>query len=577
MKFDEIAYQRPDIKEVAAQFDILLGKLDGAKTNPELDSAMEAVNQLRSEFESMGAIVYIRHTVDTADQFYKKEQDYFDQTGPHYGNLVTKYYKALIKSRHRPYLEKKWGKQLFVLAELAEKTFKPEIIEDLQQENKLSTEYTQLLASAKILFEGQERTLSQMVPFIISPDRAMRKKAAQAKYGFFVQNETKLDEIYDNLVKIRVAIARKLGFKDFVELGYARMCRSDYNADMVANFREQVKEYIVPIASKLRQAQRLRLGLDALKYYDEPLSFTDGNATPKGPPEWIIDNGKKMYSELSPETKEFFDFMVDRGLLDLLSKKDKAGGGYCTYLSKYKYPYIFANFNGTAGDINVLTHEAGHAFQAYRTKDLIVPEYHSPTAEACEIHSMSMEFFTWPWMELFFKEDIKKYKFSHLGNALLFMPYGVAVDEFQHYVYSNPGDSPAQRKAAWRRIEKKYLPHRDYEDNAYLENGGFWHQQMHIFGMPFYYIDYTLAQMCAFQFWKKSLEAGNSAWTDYLKLCAAGGSKSFLELVKLANLISPFEDGCVKSVIGLIESRLDDLNPGKHGSASLTILSLPKY
>ncbi|MFA5794322.1 MAG: M3 family oligoendopeptidase [Candidatus Brocadiia bacterium] len=559
MNFSEIVYQRPDIKQVETQFNVLLDKFASAKTNEELDLVMEAVNRLRSEFESMASVTYIRHSVDTADQTYKAEQDYFDQTGPHYGNLVTKYYKALIKSKHRPYLEKKWGKQLFVLAEMAEKTFKPEIIEDLQQENKLSTQYTELLASAKILFEGQERTLSQMTPFIISPDRAMRKKASQAKYSFFIQHEARLDDIYDRLVKTRVTIAHKLGFKDFIELGYARMCRSDYNPDMVSRFRNQVKDHIVPIATKLREAQRLRLGLDSLKYYDEPLSFTDGNATPKGPPEWIIDNGRKMYSELSPETKEFFDFMVNHGLMDLLSKKNKAGGGYCTYLSKYKFPYIFANFNGTAGDIAVLTHEAGHAFQAYRTKDFIIPEYNSPTAEACEIHSMSMEFFTWPWMELFFKEDIKKYKLSHLGNALLFIPYGVTVDEFQHYVYSNPGDSPAQRKAAWRRIEKKYLPHRDYEGNAYLKNGGYWHQQMHIFGMPFYYIDYTLAQMCAFQFWKKSLEAGNTAWADYLKLCAAGGSKPFLELVKLANLTSPFENNCVKSVIGLIESRLNEL------------------
>ena len=223
-------------------------------------------------------------------------------------------------------------------------------------------------------------------------------------------------------------------------------------------------------------------------------------------------------------------------------------------------PFIFSNFNGTSGDIDVLTHEAGHAFQVYCSKDYQIPEYHWPTYEACEIHSMSMEFFTWPWMELFFKEDTAKYRFTHLSEALLFIPYGVTVDEFQHFVYAHPEASPQDRKAAWREIEKKYLPHRDYEDNDYLERGGYWHQQGHIFGDPFYYIDYTLAQICAFQFWKRSRENRETAWADYLRLCQAGGSQSFLELVGLANLISPFEDGCIASVVKVIEDWLDGVD-----------------
>ncbi|TCL49249.1 M3 family oligoendopeptidase [Thermolongibacillus altinsuensis] len=361
-------------------------------------------------------------------------------------------------------------------------------------------------------------------------------------------------------MKVRTNMAKKLGFENFVELGYARLGRTDYNAEMVAKFREQVKEFIVPIAVKLRERQQERIGVDKLKYYDEAFAFKTGNPTPKGDAKWIIENGKKMYQELSPETDEFFRFMIDHELMDLVAKKGKASGGYCTYIENYKAPFIFSNFTGTSSDIDVLTHEAGHAFQVYESRHFEIPEYNWPTLEACEIHSMSMEFFTWPWMELFFKEDTEKYKFNHLSSALLFLPYGVAVDEFQHFVYENPDITPAERKQAWREIEKKYMPTRDYDGNDYLERGGFWQRQSHIYTTAFYYIDYTLAQICAFQFWKRSRENYKEAWNDYVKLCREGGSKPFTELVRVANLISPFEDGCVQSVVGEIECWLNSVD-----------------
>jgi len=563
VKFNDYQYTRPNIKAIEADFDKLLKAFNNADSFKKQDSIMEEITKLRSDFDSMAQIASIRHTIDTTDNFYDAEQDYFDETMPIYQGLTADFYAALINSKFRKELENKWGNQLFSIAELTLKTFSPEIIEALQIENKLSSEYTKLIASAKIMFEGEERNLSQLSPFMQSTDRDMRKKASEAKYGFMRENEEKFDNIYDKLVKVRHKIAKTLGFKNFVELGYARMLRADYNAEMVANFRKQVEDYIVPAATKLRERQRVRLSLDSLKYYDEKFSFNSGNAKPHGNPEFILNCGKKMYSELSPETKEFFDFMVENNLMDLISKKGKAGGGYCTYISKYKAPFIFSNFNGTSGDVDVLTHEAGHAFQVYSSRNYETPEYNFPTYEACEIHSMSMEFFTYPWMNLFFEEEVDKYKYFHLSEALLFVPYGVTVDEFQHFVYENPYASPEERKTAWRNIEKKYLPHRDNETNEYLEKGGFWHQQGHIFEAPFYYIDYTLAQICAFQFFNKATENREKAWSDYLRLCKAGGSASFLELVKLADLVSPFENGCIASVIGNIEAYLNNIDDTK--------------
>ncbi|WIF93955.1 M3 family oligoendopeptidase [Caminicella sporogenes] len=560
LKFKDYKYERPDMERLEKQFNELLERFDNSDSFEAQDKVMKEINELRNEFETMATLVHIRHTIDTTDKFYEKENEFIDEAMPMYEGFVSKYYKSLVNSKFKSELEKKWGRQLFRLAELKLKTFSPEIIKDLQEENKLSSEYTKLRASAKIMFEGEERNLSQMVPFMQSKDRNMRKRAHEAMTEFFVENEEKFDEIYDGLVKVRDRIAKKLGYENFVQLGYARLMRSDYNPEMVANYRRQVLENIVPVATKLRERQLKRLKLDSLKYYDESLEFLTGNAIPKGDSEWILENGKRMYRELSPETDEFFTYMVERELLDLVSKKGKAGGGYCTYISKYKSPFIFSNFNGTSGDVDVLTHEAGHAFQVYSSREYEVPEYNWPTLEACEIHSMSMEFFAWPWMKLFFKEDEFKYKFAHLSGALLFIPYGVTVDEFQHWVYENPQATPEERKRAWRDIEKKYLPHRDYADNDFLNRGGYWFRQGHIFNNPFYYIDYTLAQVCALQFWIKSRENRDKAWNDYLRLCRAGGSKSFLELVELADLRNPFEDGCIKSVIGPVEDWLDSID-----------------
>ncbi|MGF3102331.1 M3 family oligoendopeptidase [Rossellomorea sp. DUT-2] len=560
MKFDQFTYERPNLEEVKPVFQQLLGKFKSASNVQEQVDVMKELNDIRLNIDTMQNICYIRHSIDTNDEYYKKEQDYIDEMMPEVHGMVTEYYQELVNSPYRKELEEKWGKQLFALAESEMKTFSPDIVTLLQKENKLSSQYTKLMASAKIPFEGEERTLAQMGPFTQSVNRDTRREAAQATVAFFEENQEELDRLFDELVKLRHTIATTLGYKNFVELGYYRMTRTDYTPDMVKVFRDQVKKHIVPLATELKERQGKRIGIESMKFYDEGFKFTSGNAVPKGSPQWIIDNGKKMYEELSPETKEFFDFMIEHDLMDLEAKKGKAGGGYCTYIANHESPYIFSNFNGTSGDIDVLTHEAGHAFQVYSSRGFDIPEYIWPTYEACEIHSMSMEFFTWPWMNYFFEEDTDKYQFSHLSEALEFLPYGVAVDEFQHFVYENPEASPSERNAAWRKIEMEYLPHKDYDHISYLENGGFWQRQSHIYNSPFYYIDYTLAQICAFQFWKKMNLNREEAWGAYVDLCKLGGSFSFTGLVEAAKLDSPFQEGTVEKVIEPIRQWLNGID-----------------
>ena len=560
MKFNEYKYEHLDLEKIKKEFSELIKSFEKAENVEGQVNAFDEIIKLRNHIETMQTLVSVRHSIDTNDEFYDKENEYMDEISPILFGFTNDFYKALVNSKFKDELVQKYGKFLFDLAENTLKTFSPEIIPDAQEENRLSSKYSKLIASAKIDFDGKELNLSQMVPYTQSKDRNVRIEAAKKVAQFFAENQDEFDNIYDSLVKVRTRMAQKMGYKNFVEFGYKQLSRLEYDAKMVEGYRKQVLENIVPLHTELRERQGKRLGVDKLKFYDEAIKFNSGNADPHGSPEWILNNGKTMYKELSKETDEFFTFMTKNNLLDLLSKKGKMSGGYCTYIPEHKAPFIFANFNGTSHDIDVLTHEAGHAFQVYQSRGFEVPEYLWPSYEACEIHSMSMEFLTWPWMDLFFENDTDKYKFIHLSEALLFIPYGVTVDEFQHWVYENPEATPKERREKWIEIEKKYLPTRDYGEVEELKNGIFWFRQGHIFSSPFYYIDYTLAQVCAFQFWIKSRENREKAWQDYLNLCKLGGSKPFFELMKSANLKNPFEEGTLAIVIPKIKEYLDNVD-----------------
>lgn len=390
--FDQLPYQRPDYEAFSAQWNELLGRFHAATSAEEQAEIFDVMNALRIEVDTASTIVSIRHSMDTSDEFYNQEQQWMDSIRPLVAEHINDLYRALISSQHRSALEERFGKQLFRIAEMSIRCQSPEVIELLQRENVLSTEYQKLLASAEIPFDGKTLNLSSIVPYLQHPERSTRRAASEAKWEFFRAHAGELDRLYDELVRVRTEIAQRLGYRTFTELGYLRMLRSDYAPSDVARYRQYVLRYIVPIVVHLRQRQARRLGLDRLLYYDEPLHYRSGNATPKGDPEWIIAQARQMYAEMSPETNEFFGLMEQRRLMDLLTRPRKATGGYCTMLSAYGVPFIFANFNGTAHDVDVLTHEFGHAFQCYMSRHHPVPEYWFPTYEACEIHSMSMEF-----------------------------------------------------------------------------------------------------------------------------------------------------------------------------------------
>lgn len=561
MKFKDYKYERPDFQKISATIDKITKECVGEKNVDNLIKLIDKSNEIKSHFSSMQTLAFIRNTLNTVDEYYQKEVEEIQNNSPIVTSSYHKLAKVLVNHSLREKLEEVYGKYWFLQMELSLKTFDDSIMDLMVEESKLSLEYDKLMASCQVEFMGKVNNLSQLRKYLSDTNRDIRKEAMLKICDFLGQKEELIDDIFDKLVHVRDQMAKKLGYENYVELGYARMGRTDYNANDVKLYREQVLKYLVPISQTIIENNLKRIKVSDAKFYDLGLEFLDGNPTPKGNKEELVSKAMKMYSEMSSETKEFFSFMVEHDLLDLETKPGKANGGYCTYIPDYKSPFIFSNFNGTKGDVDVLTHEAGHAFMAYSCRDSINnPDLCWPTSEACEIHSMSMEFFSYPWMNLFFLDDEIKYKISHMSSAITFIPYGVCVDHFQHIIYENPQFTKEERKQVWSKLEKLYTPWRNMEDIPLYKKGCYWYNQPHIFSSPFYYIDYTLAQVCAFEFYLNSLEDRDVAWNRYVKLCKLGGSMSFLNLLKEVGLENPFVEGTMANIVNRLLPVIDNLN-----------------
>lgn len=563
MKFRELEYTRPDFDSLLNELNEKLDLIENAKTSDEYLKLLHEVDTMTEDFSEAANIAYIRNTIDTRDEFYEKEVEVFDEIFPKFSQFSNKLQNIRLKSPFRKEFEEKYGKNITKTDELQKDIFNPSIMEDRIKESKLANEYQKLMGTAEIEFDGKKLNLSQLTPYKQSKDRAVRKAAAKASSAWFNERKDQFDRIYDELVKVRHQIAKKLGFDSYLDVAYRSFGRTDWGREDAKNYREQIVKYIVPLANKLYEEQKERIGVEDFLYYDIPLKFLSGNPTPKGTEEELVDYAKKMYKELSPETEEFFNAMIEHEMMHLTSQDGKAPGGYMTQLDKTKLPFIFANFNGTAHDVDVLTHEAGHAFQGYLTRDVYPSDVRGACMEIMETHSMSMEYFTHPWMEGFFKEDTEKYYYNHVVSSLEFLPYGASIDEYQEWVYDNPEATPEERNNKFREIEKKYSPHIDYADDEYMDSGRRWQAQMHVYSSPFYYLDYTIAQMNAFQFFVLDMENHEDAWNKYLELCKLGGKLGTKEIISKVGLKNPFEKETFEYVVPRLEEYLESLDHDK--------------
>lgn len=556
MKFKDMPYERPDIDAIEKKLEELTARQLEAKSGEEQFLIHQEYYEINREFDTAYNIAAIRHDGDTTDEFYEKENDYYDEIIPRLMSAVNKYNMTLFNSPYREYLETKLGPVTFKNIELDLKCMSDEIIELMQEENALTSRYDKLIASAKIEFRGEIYNLSLMTPFTTSEDRNTRKEAFAALNKWYMSVTDEIDDIYDQLVKNRTAQAKKMGFDSYTDMAYCKMHRNSYGKENIAVLREGIKKDWVPFVCKIAEKRKARLGLEKLETSELAMFFKDGNPKPTGTPEEILASGQKMYSELSPETKEFMDFMMENELFDVFGRKNKKAGGYMTFIPKYKAPFIYANFNGTSGDVDVITHECGHAFQGFVTRDDEIIEHNAIGMETAEIHSMSMEYFTYAWMKDFFGDRAQDYLTYHLEDSSTFLPYGTMVDEFQHIVYDNPDMTPTQRKETWKKLEAQYRPFIDFSDMEFYALGGFWQKQTHIFDVPFYYIDYVLASICAMQFKVMMDQNFKNAWENYLKLCKLSASDFYTNMLPQVGLQVPFEPDCMKNIVEKLSAKI---------------------
>ena len=552
----DLPYERFDIKLLEKATDKYLQQEHDANSVEDVLKAREEFLEVASRFETMASLSYMRYSLNTYDEFYLGEQNYYDEVGPIANMCMTKIANCLLNSRFKEELKKALPETIFPQLELAAKCHSPETVEDEQEENSIVTEYSKLMSQLTTDWRGEKKTISFIRGFFESPDREVRKEAANAIGRALESVADKLDDIYDRLVKVRTRIAHKLGFKDFVELGYCRMGRIDYNREMVAKFRQNVLEDLVPVVCKFKGEIQKELGIDKFMFYDDGV-IPGGNPVPKVDAQGILEAAREMYDDMHPEASKLMRQMLSVGAIDPLPRDGKWGGGYAMPLPDFHQTFILGNFTGASDDIDLVTHEFGHTFAMNFAFDHD-KEAGIGSSETAETHSMSMEFFAWKYLDKFF-DDVKGYKLKHLGGCLSFIPYGVIVDEFQHIMYENPDLSPAERKQVYLDLEKKYRPYLSYDGIEYLEKGTRWQYQMHIYELAFYYIDYCLAQVVALEFLADAQKNYDEAFGRYVEHCKRGGLYAFNHLVKLAGLKSPFEDGALKEVASTTVKLLSQL------------------
>ena len=565
MKFSDMPYKRPQIEVIREEIAKITRDLEAAKTYEEARDALIAMDNEDKKVSTQSHLAFIRHSIDTRIGFYDDEVKFWNGATPQLQEYIQAFDRALLASPFRARFEEEFGQVVFKNIEIEIRSFAPALIPLMQEENDLVQEYQKIIASAQIPFEGGVYTLSQLTPFKKDRDDKRRLAAWKAEGNWYKEHQKDLDRIYDRMVQLRDRMGRELGHDGFTELGYDRMNRTCYRKAEVERFREAVRKYVVPVADRIYRKQAERTGTQyPLSFSDMALEFRSGNPRPVGSEEEILESGQVFYDALSEETGAFFKMMRENELMDVSSREGKEGGGYCESIPEHGVPFIFANFNGTQGDVEVVTHEAGHAFAAYMNRDRVPSSTVWPSLEACEVHSMSMEFFAWPWAELFFGPDTSKYLYSHLASALTFIPYGTMVDHFQHVVYEKPQMTPAERHAVWKELLGVYMPwvRLDGEIPFYSEGEG-WQRQHHIYTVPFYYIDYCLAQTVSLEFWAMIGKDVQAAWKKYMDYTTLGGSDVFTALLEKAGLESPFDGNCLRDVCAAAAEWLEAFDESK--------------
>lgn len=559
-KLSEIKVPKPSSETIKALYDDHIDRIKNAECADDVLEVIFENNILVRRVQEQIEIINIRHAMDTLDERYAADQKWADEYNPVFDNLQLSFKEAVYDSPFRDDIERQIGQMYFTKTEVKKKTVSEDIIPLRQREQELIDEYDNILFESKKTVAGKTNSFMDLQELFSHDDRNIRKEAFRAFSEVLSENEDRLEKVWDELVKVRTQIANTLGYDSYVPVGYLERERLDYGREEVAKFRQQVVDEIVPLCNRLYEAQAKRLGIDAVMAYDENYVFPDGNAKPLGDAEFMMQQVISMLREMSPETDEFITFILDHELIDYKPRPEKAFREFHILLSYRKAPFMFEHFTGSAEDVQYLSEGLGHAFASYRaSRKQPLDEYYFPSSEITEINAMSMIQFVNKYADRLFGEDAWKYEFGNLQYFMTFIPFGVAVDEFQHICYDNPNLTPKERTNEWHKLEQKYMPWRKYDDDdEFMKRGGYWYHKFHFFYVPLYYIEYALATVNAMEMYRKYIERPGTAWKEYLELVDVGGSKGYHEILKQANLTPVYEEGAVRNAIGYVKNFLEE-------------------
>ncbi len=554
-KVSEMPYNRPDKDKVINKLNILGNKLDNSLDINEVLNILKEYCEEIKVLRTLYILAQIRFTQDTRVKEYIDEKNFWDETLPLFKVADTSFQNKIINSKFRCELEKHFPKVMFKSMELAISVLDERLVPLKIEEAKKVSEYTMLMSNLLIDYNGETLPPSGIMKYASYVDRSLREGAFVALGSKYMEVEDKISSIYDDLVKIRTKQGKLLGFDNYSKLGYANMNRTCYDKNDIKLFKENVKKYIVPLVCDIKNKVKKDLNLDSITFYDDAI-YTKNSCDPYGTIEEKFDAAEKMYHEMNIEAGNLFTHMRKIEAFDVESRPGKWGGGYMEEIPLYKTPFILANFNGSMDDVATFTHEFGHSLNGHFNFKHEYEELYTLSMETAECHSMGMEFMTYPWMKYFFKDRLDDFYFNHIASSISFIPYGTIVDAFQQYVYDNPDVSPNDRIEYWKKLEKEFLPYMDNTNIPFYGEGRRWMRQAHIFEVPFYYIDYCLAQFVSFQFLSESLIDYDKALEKYLAFSKLGPTKSFIELLELSGLKSPFKEESFIEVTSSIKKLL---------------------
>ena len=576
LPFDKLTPYRPrafvpakidlgDWPQIAALFDLLEARAPRCKTVARFQRWLLDGSELSAALDEESAIRNIAMTCHTESEEAEKAYIHFvEQIEP---QLKPRQFKLAQIYLQHPLRGKLPRKHWFVFnrnARLQVELFRPENVPLETEEARLGQQYQKLSGSLTVQFRGGEKTLAQMGRYLEEPDRALRQEAWELTANRRLQEKEHFDNNFEQMLKLREQIAANAGFPNYLQYAFQMRGRFDYTPDDCRKFHDAVEKEIMPVVRQLQATRRRQLGLPSLRPWDmsvDPLNRP--SLRPFEQVEEMVSRTQIIFDKLDSKLSADFQLMRKLRLLDLDNRKGKAPGGYQSTLAESRLPFIFMNAVGMHRDVETMLHEAGHAFHALAARQEELHAYRSAPIEFCEVASMGMELLGNEFIEAFYKEpEARRARCDHLEGIVTIFPWIVTVDAFQHWIYSHPSHSRAERRQAWLALMDRFGGAVDWS-GCEEARANLWHRQLHIFLHPFYYVEYGIAQLGALQIWANSLKDKARALRQYQRALALGGSRPLPELFAAAGCRFDFTRRTIKPLVRLVCSQLQKLGEKK--------------